>query len=123
MTPHELRGRIQCFADDVIRLCRAAPHDPLTLQVLVQLQDAATSTCANYRAACLAQSRAAFVAKLSIAVEESDEAVGWLTHLSAQGIGSTGTVNALLAEATEISKILCASRRTAQGKGGQGRRR
>lgn len=115
MTPSELRARIQRFADEVIGLCRSVPPDPLTQQLLLQLQDAATSTCANYRAACLAQSRPAFVAKLSIAVEEVDEAVGWLEHLSVQSIGPRSTVTRLLAEANELSKILCASRRTAQG--------
>ena len=43
------------------------------------------SAAANYRAACIAQSKAAFVAKLSIAFEESDESVFWLEciqHLS-----------------------------------------
>ena len=44
----------------------------------MQLQAAATSAASNYRACCRAQTRPGFVAKLSIALEEADEAVGWL---------------------------------------------
>jgi four helix bundle protein len=82
MTPKELIARIERFADAVIALCRAIPHDPLTIRLLTQLQDAATSTAANYRAACRAGSKAAFVSKLSIALEEADEAAGWLQRLA-----------------------------------------
>gem|GEM_PF-386306 len=116
MTPQELRNRIDRFGDDVITFCRKTSSDPLSLRLLIQLQDAATSTASNYRAACRAQSKAVFVAKLSIALEEADESVGWLQHLSHQGIGHADTVERLLGEAGEISAILNASRETAQGR-------
>ncbi len=38
-----------------------------------QLIRGSTSVASNYRAACIAQSKASFVAKISIVVEESDE--------------------------------------------------
>ena len=116
MTPQELRTRLDRFADQVIALCRAVPHDPLTVRLLIQLQDAATSAAANYTSACRAQSKAAFVAKLSIALEEADESVGWLQRLSNRGIGDPTTVGGLLQEATELSAILNASRQTATGR-------
>ena len=120
MTPQELRARIDRFADQVITLCRTARSDPLTLRLLIQLQDAATSTAANYTSACRAQSRAAFVAKLSIALEEADESVGWLQRLSNHRIGDAEAVTRLLREAGEIAAILNASRTTT---GGRRRRR
>jgi four helix bundle protein len=116
MTPQELRNRIHRFADDVTTMCRKTASDPLSLRLLIQLQDAATSTASNYRAACRAQSKAVFVAKLSIALEEADESVGWLQLLSHQGIGHADTVERLLGEAGQISAILNASRETAQGR-------
>jgi four helix bundle protein len=88
VTPQELRARIDLFADQVIALCRTTRADPLTLRLLIQLQDSATSVAANYTSACRAQSRAAFIAKLSIAVEEADETVGWLQRLLNHHIGN-----------------------------------
>jgi four helix bundle protein len=116
MTPQDLRARFDRFADGVIALCRGIALHPLTTPLLVQLQEAATSAAANYRAACRAQTRPGFVAKLSIALEEADEAVGWLQRLSNQGIGPKDTVANLLQEASELAAILAASRRTAQGR-------
>jgi len=114
MTPQELRARFERFADDVIGLCTGTSSDPLRLQLLLQLQRAATSAASNYRAACRAQSRPAFVAKVSIALEEADEATGWLQRLSVQRIGERAAIEQLLREANELSAILTASRRTAQ---------
>jgi four helix bundle protein len=116
MTPQELRGRIERFADDVITFCGEPAADVRRLQMLLQLQRAATSAAANYRAACRAQTRPAFVAKLSIALEEADEAEGWLRRLSHQRPKPDMT-DRLLKEANEITAILNASRRTASGRG------
>ena len=113
MTPQELRARIERFADAVITLCHDTPADALTLPLLQQLQAAATSAASNYRAACRAQTRAAFLAKLSIALEEADEATGWLERLANHRIGRRELVEPLLKEGNEISAILNASRRTA----------
>ena len=46
-----------------------------------QLLRAGTSVGANYRAACRARSKAEFIAKLGIVVEEADETVFWLELL------------------------------------------
>ena len=116
MTPQQLRSRIESFADEIITLCRTVASDVLTIRLLTQLQDAATSAASNYRAACRAQSKAAFIAKLSIALEEAEECVGWLQRLSHQRIGPPQTVERLLQEAGEISAILSASRQTAEGR-------
>jgi four helix bundle protein len=55
-----------------------------------QLLDSATSVAMNYRAAGRGRSRAEFIAKLGIAVEEADETIGWLELLKALEI-SKGT--------------------------------
>lgn len=66
MTPQEMRDRTDRFSVAIIQFCRSKmPCDVLMLRILGQLQDAATSVASNYHAACRAQSRAQFVAKLS----------------------------------------------------------
>lgn len=84
--------------------------------MLTQLQDAGTSVAANYPAACRAQSRAAFVAKLSIAVEEADECVGWLHKLTEAKLAPVARLAPLQQEASELLAILSASRKTASGR-------
>jgi four helix bundle protein len=113
MTPQELRDRVDRFADDIIAFCRALPQDPLCQRIARQLQDAGTSTAANYHAACRARSRAAFVAKLSIVVEEADESVYWLRRVEQAGLTPKGGTEALLREANELVAIFVASQRTA----------
>jgi four helix bundle protein len=85
----------------------------LLLRLLTQLQDAATSVASNYHAACRAQSRAQFVAKLSIALEEADECVGWLHKLDAAKLAPAAELAPLRQEAWEITAMLSASRKTA----------
>ncbi len=79
-----------------------------------QLVDCATAIGANYRATARARSRAEFVAKLGIVVEEADEAVFWLEFALRAGVGDLETANRLLAEAKELRAIFAASRRTAR---------
>jgi len=92
------------------------PCDVPLLRLLTQLQDAATSVTSNYHAACRAQSRAQFVAKLSIAVEEADECVGWLHKLAAAKLARPDELAPLQQEANELLAILAASRKTASGR-------
>jgi four helix bundle protein len=80
----------------------------------VQFYKAATSTWSNYRASQRGRSRAEFIAKLGIAVEESDEAVGWLEFMRD---GEIGADSALLAEAKEICAMLTASLMNARNRG------
>jgi four helix bundle protein len=117
MTPQEMRDRTDRFSVAIITFCRGLlPADPLKLRLLVQLQNAGTSLTSNYHAACRARSRAEFVAKLSIAVEEADECVGWLHKLSAAGLARPDALEPLQQEAGELLAILAASRKTASGR-------
>ena len=117
MTPQELRDRTDRFSVDIITFCRSLlPADPLTMRLIGQLQDSGTSMASNYHAACRAQSRAQFVAKLSIAVEEADECVGWLHKLVTARIVPAECPALLQQEASELLAILAASRKTASGR-------
>lgn len=124
MTPQEMRDRTDRFSVAIIQFCRSKmPCDVLMLRILTQLQDAATSVASNYHAACRAQSRAQFVAKLSISVEEADECVGWLHKLSAARLAPASDLAPLQQEAAELTAILAASRKTASGRRALGNRR
>jgi four helix bundle protein len=113
MDAQELRDRSHRFALDIIAFCKTLPTDSRTREIGDQLHDAAHSIAMNYRAACRARSRAEFIAKICITVEEADEAQGWLETLNDSGIATSPEARRLLQESTELLKILAASNRTA----------
>jgi len=67
---------------------------------------------ANYRAACRGRSKAEFISKLSIVVEEADEAQFWLELLKEMNITNDLSVNELLKEANELVSIFVSSIKT-----------
>ena len=69
---------------------------------------------ANYRAAGRARSKAEFVAKMGIVVEEADETVFWIECLIESGIVKPDLLTDLLSEANELLAIFAASQRTAR---------
>ena len=79
-----------------------------------QVLRSGTSVAANYRAACRARSKAEFVARIGVVVEEIDETVFWLEMLSETSIVPRGRLDALLQEARELLAIFAASQRTAR---------
>ena len=78
------------------------------------MKRAADSTAANYRAACIARSHKEFLAKLSIALEEADEAVGWLEMSHREGILRGDAIVRALDEGRQLTRILAKSRETVQ---------
>ncbi|WP_231690844.1 four helix bundle protein [Aureliella helgolandensis] len=80
-----------------------------------QLIRSATSVGANYRAACRGRSKAEFVSKLSIVIEEADESCYWLELIIEGELLAKDKVEALLDEANQITAIMVASRKTAKG--------
>jgi four helix bundle protein len=79
-----------------------------------QILRSATSIAANYRAVGRARSKAEFVAKLGVVIEESDETVFWLELLQESGIVKPEKLVDVLAEANQLLAIFSASRRTAK---------
>lgn len=116
MTRDELEARTAAFARDVFGLADVVRRAPGGRRPADQLVDCATSVGANYRASVRARSRAEFVAKLGITVEEADEAVYWLEFVRDTGLGAGGPVARLCGEATELRAILAASYRTARAR-------
>jgi four helix bundle protein len=79
-----------------------------------QLLRSATSVAANYRAVQRARSKAEFVSKLGIVVEESDESQFWLELLVKADILPESRLESLISEANELTAIFVASQRTAR---------
>ncbi|HMH46053.1 MAG TPA: four helix bundle protein [Pyrinomonadaceae bacterium] len=84
-----------------------------------QMLRSGTSVAANYRAVCRARSKAEFIAKVGVVVEESDETVLWLELLVDTQIVSISRMTKLLAEANELLAIFAASQHTARMKRAQ----
>jgi four helix bundle protein len=78
-----LRERTKRFAVKVFDVIDQIPGSRKGLVIQTQLAKAASSAAANYRAAQRARSRAEFISKLSIALEEFDESAFWLEFLPA----------------------------------------
>jgi four helix bundle protein len=78
MTPEELKSRTKVFALRVIRVFKAMPRNEEARILSKQMLRSGTSVAANYRAVCRSRSKAEFLARLGVAVEEIDETVLWL---------------------------------------------
>lgn len=116
MTPLELQSRFKSLVLRIITLVQALVRTTVGQIIGRQLLRSATSMGANYRAACRAQSRADFAAKLSIVVEEADETVYWLELLQDSRLVKAERLTELLKEANELLAISVAARKTAKQK-------
>lgn len=110
----ELKNRTKSFALGVIRVIRAVPACPEGRIIGNQLLHCGTSVAANYRAVCRARSRAEFVAKLGLVIEEADESAFWLELLSEAGLMPEKKLGDLKSEANQLAAIFNASRSTAK---------
>ena len=114
MDSEELKRRTKDFAYRCIKLSTVLPKTTLARHVKGQLIRSSTSVAANYRAVCIAQSKASFVAKISIVIEEADESAFWLELIIDEKIVKADLVEPLLNEANELTSIFISSRKTAQ---------
>ena len=110
----ELKVRTKDFALRIIRLTRVLPAGLEGRVIGAQLLRAATSVAANYRAVCRARSRADFVSKLGIVIEEADETAFWLELLVDADIIPAQRLCELQSEANQLIAIFNASRTTAK---------
>ena len=104
--------RTKDFAKKIIGLCRSLPNNREGRLIGDQLFRSGTSVASNYRAACRGRSRAEFVSKLAIVVEEADETQFWLELIKEMNILRDLTVDKLIKEADELVAIFVASIKT-----------
>lgn len=74
----KMKQKTKQFAVDIIRLCESLKSSKTSSVITYQLIKSATSTGANYRAACRARSKNEFFSKICIVVEEIDKTEYWL---------------------------------------------
>ena len=99
MNREELTKRTKKFAHRCVKLAMALPETALGKHLRGQVIRCSTSVAANYRATCLSQSRASFIAKISIVLEETDESAFWLEFIIDENLLKENLVKPLLHEA------------------------
>ncbi len=112
MNSDELKIRTKEFAHRCVKLSMALPETVLGRHVRGQLIRCSTSVASNYRAACIAQSKASFISKLSIVLEETDESHFWLEFIIDEKLLNKELVEPLFKEADELTAIFVSSRKT-----------
>ncbi|WP_246113219.1 four helix bundle protein [Segetibacter aerophilus] len=78
MTKFELQKGTKKFHVDVLKLCTYYPKNAAGYETAKQLIRAAGSVGANYRAACRGKSKADFIYKIEVVLEEADKSLYWL---------------------------------------------
>ena len=82
----KMKVKTKKFTIDVIHFCDTLPRTQACRTICFQLIKSASSTGANYRAACRGRSKAEFYSKISITVEEADESQYWLEIIEGSNI-------------------------------------
>ena len=111
----DLKRRTKQLALSIIRLHRTLQSGDEGRALGKQILRSGTSIGANYRAACRARSKAEFIAKLGIVLEESDETAFWLELLRDSGLVTPEKVGPLLDEVDQLTSIFVSSICTAKG--------
>ena len=110
----DLRQRTKSYAIRIVRLYRSLPHSSDAQVLGKQLLRSGTSVAANYRVACRARSRAEFISKISIVLEEADESAFWLELLGETEVVLPEKLATLVRETNELTAIFGASLRTSK---------
>ena len=114
MNAEELKRRTKKFGLDVIKMVGSLPSTPAAKVIGNQLLRSSLSVGANYRPACRGRSKADFISKIGITIEEADESQHWLEMLAEAGLASQEKLKPLSKEADELIAILTASAKTAR---------
>lgn len=116
MKGDELKERTKKFTLRIMKLVDALPNTVAGRVIANQIMRSGSSFGANYRAACRARSNAEFISKLGTVLGKSDETEFWLDLIMEGELIPMNKVEPLKKEAEEITAIMAASRKTAQGK-------
>ena len=114
MNPAELKERTAQFAVRVLKLADALPNKTAGRTIANQIARSGCSVAANYRAALRGKSRADFVNKITIVLEEADETAFWIEMIERAGLLPPKRLIELRTEAEELTKIFNATRMTAR---------
>jgi four helix bundle protein len=116
MNQEQRKMRTKEFAKRGISLCRQLPSTREGQLIGTQFFRAGTAVGANYRSACRARSKADFIAKLGIVLEETDESLYWLEILAENRIMNANLLVGITSEAKELLAIFISGLNTAKGR-------
>ncbi len=120
MKYQNLQKRTKQFALQVIAFCESLPKDEPCKILSRQLLRSGTSVGANYRAACRAKSKPAFISKMGDVLEEADESGYWIKLLTESRKVDPVIAAPVLREANELVAIAISSINTAKRDSGAG---
>ena len=109
-----LRARVRDFAIRILKFVRILPRDPAAETIARQLARAGTGISSNYHSSGRARSRAEFIARLAIVLDEADESQHWLFIAQECGVASGSELQALLKESAELRAIFSKALATAR---------
>lgn len=109
MTKDELKQRTKNYSIANARLVLSLPDNIVNRNYANQLNRSASSTGANYRAACRAKSKSDFINKLKIVEEELDETLFFLELLVELNPELTEKIASIYKEGNELLSIIVAA--------------
>jgi four helix bundle protein len=112
----DLEERLIQFAIAIVTLVGQLPQNFQAKHIATQLLRSGKAAAPNYGEARAAESRADFIHKLKIALKELNETAVWLRIIQRSFAADADFLNRLVAENTELCKILVASIQTARRK-------
>lgn len=115
MPGNNIQSKTFEFSRRALRAARGLGQDRIGSILPSQFVRSATSVGANVEEAQGGQSRADFIAKMSIARKEARETLYWLRLFKAEEILSPQLATELINEADQILAILTAIIKTSQG--------
>ena len=116
MTPEELSTRLWRLAARIGKVVDALPDTRLGRHVAGQLVRCGTAAAPNYDEGCNAESRADFIHKLSVALKEQRETLGWLRFIPVAELLPESRITEAIGECLQTCRILGGSIGTAKGK-------
>lgn len=114
MDKQTLQVRTKRFHIDIINFCKDFPKTAVGYEIAKQILRSAGSVGANYSAYARAKSKADFINKIQIIIEEADESLYWLEVIKEAELKVGVEINRLIKEANELTAIFTATNKTAK---------
>ncbi len=115
MDKTELFQRTKKFALRVMKLADALPRSRSGNAIGNQIVRSGTSVASNYRACLRGRSKAEFISKLNVVLEEADETLLWIELIEEGGLLRPARIAALKLEADELVAFFTATLKSARG--------
>ena len=114
MDKFEMAERTKRFALKVLKLADTLPRSRSGMAIGNQIVRSGTSVAANYRAALRGRSKAEFIARIGIVLEEADETLFWLELTGEAGLLPIEKIAELKIEADALVRIFNKTRSSAK---------